>query len=191
MSLEDFSGGGGVITVVDGAGNSTASDLGLAGTSATNTLTGSDINRLGMNSTLSSLNDGRGVLVRDGVTDFTLTVGPNDFEVDLGRVDSPITGDTLLEKLNNGDGVAINDDPEQGDFTIVSSTGVSVTIDLGRVLDDDGLTIQDEVETVQDLIDRVNGALTEEFGAGGVTHSGVRHSDRLFGIEASAASSLC
>ena len=169
LSLEDFSGGSGAITVVDGAGNSTASDLGLAGTSATNTLAGSDINRLGMNSTLSSLNDGRGVLVRDGVNDFTLTVGPNDFDVDLGRVDSPITGDTLLEKLNNGDGVAINDDPEQGDFTIVSSTGVSVTIDLGRVLDDDGLTIQDEVETVQDLIDRVNGTLTEEFGAGGVT----------------------
>lgn len=169
LSLEDFSGGGGVITVVDGPGNSTASDLGLAGTSATNTLAGSNINRLGMNSTLSSLNDGRGVLIRDGVTDFTLTVGPNDYDIDLGRVDSPITGDTLLEKLNNGDGVAINDDPEQGDFTIVSSTGVSVTIDLGRVLDDDGLTIQDEVETVQDLIDRVNGALTEEFGAGGVT----------------------
>ena len=169
LSLEDFSGGGGVITVVDGPGNSTASDLGLAGTSATNTLAGSNINRLGMNSTLSSLNDGRGVLIRDGVTDFTLTVGPNDYDIDLGRVDSPITGDTLLEKLNNGDGVAINDDPEQGDFTIVSSTGVSVTIDLGRVLDDDGLTIQNEVETVQDLIDRVNGALTEEFGAGGVT----------------------
>ena len=169
LSLEDFSGGSGVIAVVDGAGNSTATDLGIAGTSSTDTLTGSDINRLGMNSTLSSLNDGRGVLVRDGVTDFTLTVGPNDFDIDLGRVDSPITGETLLEKLNNGDGVSINDDPEQGDFTIVSSTGVSVTIDLGRVLDDDGLTIQDEVETVQDLIDRVNGALTEEFGAGGVT----------------------
>ncbi|HAW96817.1 MAG TPA: hypothetical protein DCX60_11110 [Phycisphaerales bacterium] len=171
LTLSDFSGGSGSITVVDGPGNSTASDLGIVGTSSTDTLVGSDINSLGMNSTLSSLNDGRGVLIRDGVSDFTLTIGSNEYDVDLGRVDSPITGDTLLEKLNNGDGVSINDDPEQGDFTIVSSTGVSVTIDLGRVLDEDGLTIQDEVETVQDLIDRVNGALTEEFGAGGVTLS--------------------
>jgi flagellar hook-associated protein 2 len=169
LSLEDFSGGSGTLTVVDGVGNSTASDLGIAGTSTSNTLVGTDVNVLGMNTTLSSLNDDRGVLIRDSVTDFTLTVDGNDFNIDLGRVDSPITGETLLSKLNNGDGVSINDDPEQGDFTIVSSTGVSVTIDLGRVLDEDGLTIQDEVETVQDLIDRVNGALTEEFGAGGVT----------------------
>lgn len=169
LSLEDFSGGSGSITVVNGAGNSTASDLGIEGSSSSDTLVGSDVNVLGMNTTLSSFNDDRGVLIRDGVTDFTLTLGPNDFDIDLGRVDSPITGETLLAKLNNGDGVAINDDPEQGDITIVSSTGVSVTIDLGRVLDEDGLTIQDEVETVQDLIDRVNGPLTEEFGAGGVT----------------------
>ena len=169
LSLEDFSGGSGSITVVNGAGNSTASDLGIEGSSSSDTLVGSDVNVLGMNTTLASFNDDRGVLIRDGVTDFTLTLGPNDFDIDLGRVDSPITGETLLAKLNNGDGVAINDDPEQGDITIVSSTGVSVTIDLGRVLDEDGLTIQDEVETVQDLIDRVNGALTEEFGAGGVT----------------------
>ena len=169
LALEDLSGGSGSITVVDAAGTSTASDLGIAGSTSTDTLVGSDVNVLGMNSTLSSLNDGRGVLIRDGVSDFSMTVGPNEFNIDLGRVDSPITGETLLAKLNNGDGISINDDPEQGDFTIVSSTGVSVTIDLGRVLDEDGLTLQDEVETVQDLIDRVNGTLAEEFGAGGVT----------------------
>ena len=169
LALEDLSGGSGSITVADTGGTSTASDLGIAGSSSTDTLVGADVNVLGMNTTLSSLNDGRGVLIRDSVTDFILTVDGDDFNIDLGRVDSPITGETLLSKLNNGDGVSINDDPEQGDFTVVSSTGVSVTIDLGRVLDEDGLTIQDEVETVQDLIDRVNGALTEEFGAGGVT----------------------
>ena len=169
LLLSDVSGGGGSLTVADGIGNSTASDLGIAGTSAGASLVGTEINQLGMNTSLSTLNGGLGVFIRDGVTDFALSYGGTQYDIDLGQVNAPITGDSLLEKLNDGDGIAINDDPEQSDFTITSSTGISVDIDLGRILDEDGLTQQDEVETVQELIDRVNGALTEEFGAGQVT----------------------
>ena len=169
LLLTDISGGGGSMTVADGIGNSTASDLGIAGTSAGVSLVGSEINQLGMNTSLSTLNGGLGVFIRDGVTDFVLSYGETDFDIDLGQVNAPITGESLLEKLNDGDGIAINDDPEQPDFTITSSTGISVDIDLGRILDEDGLTQQDEVETVQQLIDRVNGALSEEFGPGQVT----------------------
>ena len=167
--LTDLSAGGGVLTVSDGIGNSTASDLGIVGTGAGSTLVGSEINRLGMNTSLSDFNGGLGVFIRDGVTDFNLVFGATTYEIDLGQVNAPITGESLLEKLNNGDGISINDDPEEPDFTITSSTGVSVDIDLGRILDEDGLTQQDEVESVQDLIDRVNGALSEEFGPGQVT----------------------
>lgn len=167
--LTDLSAGGGAITVSNGIGNSTATDLGIEGSSAGTTLVGDDINRLGMNTSLSALNGGLGVFIRDGVTDFTLDFGGTSYDIDLGQVNAPITGESLLEKLNNGDGIAINDDPEQPDFTITSSTGISVDIDLGRILDEDGLTLQDEVESVQDLIDRVNGTLSDEFGPGQVT----------------------
>ena len=169
LVLTDVSGGGGSITVEDGIGSSTATDLGIIGTSPTSTLTGDRINTIGTDTALSGLNDGRGVLIRNGVSDFVLEVAGVDYPIDLGRVDAPISGDTLLEKLNGGDGISINDDPEQGDLEIVTSTGQVITVDLGRTFDDDGLVEQDEVETVQELIDRVNGALADELGAGAVT----------------------
>lgn len=169
LLLRDHSGGTGSIVVQDVIGNSTANDLGIADSSDLATLTGSNINRIGWDTSLSSLNDGRGVLIRDGLTDFVLSLGGIDYEIDLGRIDAPITGLTLLSKLNDGDGITINDDPEEVDFEIRTSTGQVVQIDLGRILDEDGLVDQEEVETVQDLIDSVNGALADEFGAGQVT----------------------
>ena len=169
LMLTDLSGGSGQFVVEDMVGGSTAEDLGLTRTTFNDSITGVRLNTLGESTSLSSLNDGRGVLIRDGVTDFVVSVGGVDYDIDLGRVDSPITGTTLLSKLNDGDGISINDDPEEADFEIVTSTGQVIEIDLGRVLDEDGIPTQDEVETVQDLLDRVNGALADEFGAGQVT----------------------
>ena len=48
-------------------------------------------------------------------------------------------------------------------------------IDLGRILDEDGLTQQDEVESVQDLIDRV----IENLGPGSVAGSKQYIIDRI------------
>jgi flagellar hook-associated protein 2 len=169
LVLTDLSGGAGSIRVEDGIGSSTASDLGIDGISATSTLVGDRVNTIGVDTALSSLNDGRGVLIRNGVSDFVIEINGVDYDIDLGRVDAPITGETLLEKLNGGNGVSINDDPEQGDLEIVTSTGQVITVDLGRTFDEDGLVQQDAVETVQELIDRVNGTLADELGAGSVT----------------------
>ncbi|MEC7352659.1 MAG: flagellar filament capping protein FliD, partial [Planctomycetota bacterium] len=169
LAINDLSGGLGNLVVSNGVGNTTASDLGIEGTVNDDLLLGNFVNRLGLDSSLSTLNGGLGVFIRDGVTDFVVTVDGQDFDIDLGRVNAPIAGDTLLSELDGGGGIAINDDPDQPDFTITASNGVAVDVDLGRVLDEDGLTVQDPVETVQDLIDRVNGVLAEEFGAGQVT----------------------
>ena len=169
LVLDDLSGGTGMFTVEDVIGSSTATDLGIAMSELSDTLVGQDINTLGTATPLSALNDGRGVLIRDGVTDFVLAVDGTDYDIDLGRVDAPITGSTLLEKLNGGSGVSINADPDEPDLRITASTGQSVTIDLGGTFDEDGLVDLDEVETVQELLDRVNGALADEFGAGQVT----------------------
>ena len=169
LVIEDASGGNGMFIIENTVGSSTATDLGIEISTNSDIITGGDINTMGYDTSLASLNDGRGVLIRDGVTDFVVSVGGIDYDIDLGRVDAPINGSTLLEKLNGGSGISINEDPDEPDFTITTSTGQSISIDLGRTFDEDGLVDLEEVETVQELIDRVNGALADEFGVGQVT----------------------
>lgn len=163
--LTDLSSGSGSIVVQEGGTSSTASDLGLLGSSVSSTLTGNDINTLGSKSLLSAFNDGNGVFIRDnGVTDFRLQVGASVYDIDLGRQDTPITLDTELADLNNGDGIEINEDSEAPDFTVITSTGVEVDIDLGDLLDDDGQIDTPAATTVSDLLIRVNTALAAEVG---------------------------
>lgn len=165
ITLTDGSGGAGSIVVQEVGTGSTASDLGILGSSASNILSGNDINQLGSRSLLSSLNDGNGVFIRDnGVTDFRLQVGATIYDIDLGRQDTPITLDTELVDLNNGNGIAINDDSEAPDFTVITSTGVEVDVDLGDLLDDDGEIDRPAVTTVSDLLIRVNTAIAAEVG---------------------------
>ena len=174
LVLTDTSGGAGSLSVQNTAGTTTAEDLGIAGTAAGGTLTGSIVNRLGTGSLLSSLNDGNGVFIRDNVTDFSLQLGgPSGitYNIDLGRVDAAIDGDTLLEDLNDGDGIRINESNDEADFTIRTSTGQEIDIDLGPILDDEGEVEQDAVSTVDELLDRINGTLTDELGAGQVVMS--------------------
>ena len=68
---------GGAVTVSNGAGFTTATSLGIAGT-ATGTLTGSLVYGLGVNTSLASLNDGNGVRVKsavgNGAFNFTINI---------------------------------------------------------------------------------------------------------------------
>lgn len=169
LRINDLSGGSGSISVLNEGGSSTAADLGFNSSSASGFLNGDDINTLGPSTLLSQLNDDNGVLIRDNVADFQISLdGGSAIGIDLGRQDTPITGETLLEDLNNGDGVTINDDSERPDFTIVASNGVEVDIDLGAILDEDGEIDEPAVDTVTRLLARVNNALEDEFGPGQV-----------------------
>ncbi|MCP4835122.1 MAG: flagellar filament capping protein FliD [Phycisphaera sp.] len=172
IKIVDETGGLATLSVSNEGGSSTASDLGIEGSGTGGLLQGTAINSLSTSSLLSTLNDGNGVFLRDaGLADFSLRVGGaggTTYDIDLGRQNSPITSDSLLEDLNDGDGIAINEDPERADFTVVTSTGVEVDIDLGVLLDEDGEVDDEAVTTVGELIQRVNGALTEELGAGQV-----------------------
>lgn len=84
LEVIDTSGGAGTLSIVDGNGYSTATDLGIATTdggagdgdgSANGTIVGAQINRLSANSALSALNDGNGVVISSGldVADFRIT----------------------------------------------------------------------------------------------------------------------
>ncbi|MHC4304522.1 MAG: flagellar filament capping protein FliD [Planctomycetota bacterium] len=135
---------GDALTIADATGYTTASDLGIAGTDGLGTITGTDIRTLGGLTPLSSLNDGTGVYFDDGSYDFKITTRDGrEFDIDLGRIDNPITGATLIEDLNNGAGVTLNADSTE-DIQFVDRDGVEHDVDLTGIV------------TVQDFIDRVN-----------------------------------
>jgi flagellar hook-associated protein 2 len=152
LVVTDNAGGAGDLEITDATGYYTATELGIAKTGVGGVITGDDIRTLGGLTPLSSLNDGTGVYFDDGSYDFKITTrSGREFDIDLGRVDNPIDGDTLIEDLNNGAGVTLNSDSTE-DLQFVDRDGVEHDVDLTGIV------------TVQDFIDRVNdqtdGAIT-------------------------------
>lgn len=88
---------GSEFTVANVAGYTTAQSLGIAGVSASGTLTGSRIRTLSEGMALSVLNDGAGVNIRDGAADLRITdrVG-NVINVDLGEIQTTVEGETTI-----------------------------------------------------------------------------------------------
>lgn len=140
LVLTDTSGGGGTLTVANGTGDTTANDLGIAGSAVGNVLTGTNINTLGLTTSLASLNDGNGVLTRNNVADLRITARDGTLiDVDFGRVNKPITNATLLADLNNGLGVTISADENNPDFKIVDREGNTHSVNLTGVTTVGGL----------------------------------------------------
>jgi flagellar hook-associated protein 2 len=145
LVITDTSGGAGTLTIANAAGDTTATDLGIAGNGTGNTLTGIDINTISGNTSLRSLNDGAGALVSSGSTDLRITARDGTIiDVDLGRINAPITNSTLLSDLNNGQGVTISDDEENPDIKFIARDGTEFEVSL------EGVT------TVGGLISRIN-----------------------------------
>lgn len=82
--------GAGNVTVANGAGYTTATSLGIAGTSASGKITGGSLISLSNNTLLSTLNDGNGVAISSTSTptDYSITVnvGATAVQVNLGDV---------------------------------------------------------------------------------------------------------
>ncbi|MHC4128201.1 MAG: flagellar filament capping protein FliD [Planctomycetota bacterium] len=152
LVITDNAGGAGDMEITDATGYFTATDLGINKTAVAGTITGDDIRTLGSLTPLSFLNDGTGVYLDDGSYDFKITTrSGREFDIDLGRINNPITGDTLIEDLNGGAGVTLNADSTE-DIQFIDRDGVEHDVDLTGIV------------TVQDFIDRVNdqtdGAIT-------------------------------
>lgn len=80
-------GAGLAFNVSNAAGYETASDLGIAGASSSATLTGSRIRTISGQTALASLNDGTGVMIRDGAADMVITDRAGVVvNVDLGEI---------------------------------------------------------------------------------------------------------
>ncbi len=143
LVLTDISGGGGSLSVANDGTYTTATDLGLDVESVDNILIGNKIRTLGGVTPLSSLNDGTGVLLVAANPDISI-FGQNgrQYDIDFSRIDTDITGETLIEDLNNGLGVKTNPDSEE-DIKFVDRDGVEHLVDLTDIV------------TVQDFMDRV------------------------------------
>ena len=170
LVLRDTSGGTGQFIVADVGSGTIASRLGISGSAASSTRTGTaSLNGLGMDSSLADLNDGNGVLIRDGTTDFRITNGATTYDISLGRKNQPISNSTKLSDLNNGVGIRINK-TDADDLVVVTSTGVSVGVNLGAVIVN-GEVQSPAVTTVGELITRVNSELAASIGSSAVTLS--------------------
>lgn len=166
LVIRDTSGGASSLKIEDVGSGTTAADLGIDGTFVSGVSTGDQVNQLGVTSGLASFNDGSGVFIRDNVADLRLRVDGTTYDISLGREDEPMTASTKLTDLNNGAGVRINT-TDADDFTVVTSTGVSVGVNLGPVVVD-GVVEDPAVTTVGELIARVNAELGTVVGDGNV-----------------------
>lgn len=145
LRIVDFSGGSGNLIVANGTGTA-AADLGIVGSVAANTLDGTDLDVqwLGENTALSTLNGGSGVLAGKV---HILDTGARQFDVDLsqstdntlGKVINEINaiaaanGSGVVARMNNtGDGLLLTDTtPGAGTLQVQEVDGGRTAKDLG------------------------------------------------------------
>ena len=114
MVTDDNAPGPNPLEIKEVGAGTTGADLGILGSEAGGIITGTDIRTLGGVTPLSSLNDGTGVLIRDANPDITVRIHDgNTFNIDFGRIDKPIDDTTLIEDLNDGQGIRTNPDSEE------------------------------------------------------------------------------
>ncbi len=116
ISITDLSGGGGVVTVNNGAGFTTATDLGLTSlTQNGSRFTGSELYQLGDNTRLSELNDGNGVRINRTIGEYP---AGSDFTIQ--------TRDGSLYQIDLGEILESVEDPENPGQQILEATGPAV-----------------------------------------------------------------
>ncbi|HEX7009164.1 MAG TPA: flagellar cap protein FliD N-terminal domain-containing protein, partial [Phycisphaeraceae bacterium] len=131
------------LIVADVGVTGTATSLGLAGSVAADTLTGAQINRVGQNTLLASLNDRNGVQIQQSVANFRITTaGGGSYDIDLtgaatlGDVIDAInttTGGEVTASIGD-DGVSLKLIDTTGGgagFTVTALNGSSAAADLG------------------------------------------------------------
>lgn len=171
LVLTDTAGGTGQITVSDGVGSFTASDLGIDGTSTAGRLTGSRVYYATATTSLGQINGRNGVettnTVGTGAFDFTVRVNGTDAKVFLGVVTEtttdPGTGETTTTTTpaaaTLGDVITrIND-------ALQETLGPTTTLSASLKADGTGLQIVDSAGTatiaVLDRGEETGGAATQ------------------------------
>lgn len=143
--LEDVSGStAGDLIVAEVGGSTTASDLGLLGSSTTGTLEGGTVNRVGTDTALSLLNDGNGVEIRQNLADFSIDVaGGTTHNINLesartlgdviDAINDQTAGDVTASVNAAGTGLQLVDNTGTGGLAITELNSKAAT-DLGLTL---------------------------------------------------------
>ena len=148
LLITDTSAGGGSLSIANVGSDTTATELGIEATTAGTSIAGTSLISISGVTSLSTLNDGRGVLTRNGSADLRITARNGDiFEIDLGEVRSDIDTDTLLGDLNNGSGITIDDDGDDDDITFIARDGTEYDVDLTGITTVGGLISRVSAET--------------------------------------------
>lgn len=129
LTVTDSAGGGGSLTIANEVGYTTATSLGIAGTDASE-IVGTQINNVGLNTRLSALNDGNGVLINSGLdlTDFSIQTADGTItEIKLGKITS---GEDTLDPVTTLQGVKDRIESQTaGAVTLaISADGLSVSL---------------------------------------------------------------
>ncbi|MEZ6318767.1 MAG: flagellar filament capping protein FliD [Phycisphaerales bacterium] len=186
----------GDFSVTNGAGYTTATSLGIAKSSTSGTLTGSRVYGINDNTSLATLNDGRGLTldrtIGANVFDFTVNVGGTDVKVRLGEV-YEFQGEGEDAKLvlikgavsNMGDVIErINETLSEAGFTEVTA---SLDADNGR------LTINDTSGRDITITDLASGKAhtASDLGIAGTFTGGTVTGERIFaGLNSTLLSSI-
>lgn len=138
--------GTGTLEVLDGAGDTTATDLGVAGTvAAGETLFGSNVNTVTAATKLALLNDGAGVRQAAGA-DFTVTATDGSaYAVDVAGAETvgdviaainTATGGAVTAALNaEGNAIELTDTAGgAGNLAVTASPGSNAALDLGLLV---------------------------------------------------------
>jgi flagellar hook-associated protein 2 len=130
------------LIVMDLGDGHSAADLGIAGSSGTNSLAGTDINFLGERTSLTTLNDGRGIRTAPTGADFRIQLSSGATH-DVTLAGKKTIGE-LLDTINaldptavkaelvpGGNGIRITDLTGSGGMTVAALNGSKAAADLG------------------------------------------------------------
>jgi len=149
LVIRDTAGGGGQITISDGVGSFTATDLGIEGTSVGGVLTGERVYYATGTTSLGQINGRNGVettnSVGSGAFDFTVRVDGTDVKVFLGviteTVNNPDTGED--ETVTTPAAATLNDVIGRINDALVDVLGDTTTLSASLKADGTGLQIVD------------------------------------------------
>lgn len=184
LSLTDLAGGAGNMSVADLADGHSAGDLGISGSAVGGVLAGSDINYLSRSTSLSQLNDGRGIRLAGG-TEFTIALASAP-DVDVALTGAKTVGD-IIDAINSAGGGRVTAGlsatgnnitlTATGSITVTATAGSNAAVDLGIVG-----TASDSLAGKAILGDLGSVLISSLKGGAGMTLGKVRITDRAGGV---------
>lgn len=191
LTLTDASGGLGELSVADVGLTGTATSLGLLGTASLDgdgddaVLTGGTINRVGQNTLLATLNDGKGIRTAGG-SDLTIVAGGSTYVVDLSdlltlgdvfdAIETATGGAVTAQASADGGGIELIDSGGGGTgFVVNSGNGSNALVDLGLSAgqaDDDADGVIGGERVIASINSKLIKSLLGGAGVGGITGDG-------------------